>query len=234
MPDKFDGTAIAKSVNKVLAGIGGTVANAYMPGSGSLIQSASSGVDELIDQVGSGEKKKEPMTKTALDRMDSHDRVGRQPKTEVKAASSTEPTAQPERAPEAVAAASEAPESSSTDESSDTEVSEVSQYLVGKGWSPAIASAILQGPKAAPEVARLLNTYEQERAPKPRLHTVKDGETLETIAQIYYGNPDFAKRVFYANRGVLGNDLDGFKPGVSLKVPYTQFRNRRIVDGKKV
>ena len=98
----------------------------------------------------------------------------------------------------------------------------------------AIASAILQGPKAAPEVARLLNTYEQERAPKPRMHTVKDGETLETIAQTYYGNPDFAKRVFYANRGVLGNDLDGFKPGVSLKVPYTQFRNRRIVDGKKV
>ena len=92
MPDKFDGTAIAKSVNKVLAGIGGTVANAYMPGSGSLIQSASSGVDELIDQVGSGEKKKEPIKPRAAARITP---VVEKPKPPPKAKSVVAPPKKP-------------------------------------------------------------------------------------------------------------------------------------------
>ena len=55
-------------------------------------------------------------------------------------------------------------------------------------------------------------------AAAPRVHTVKDGETLETIADQYYGDATKWKLILDANRGRL--PLDGAMPaGLELEIP---------------
>lgn len=54
-----DAKEITKAVNEVLAGIGSLIAGAYMgPAGATGVQSASKGVDKLLDLIPSGEKEK--------------------------------------------------------------------------------------------------------------------------------------------------------------------------------
>jgi nucleoid-associated protein YgaU len=54
--------------------------------------------------------------------------------------------------------------------------------------------------------------------PLPRTHTVVAGETLESIAEQYYGDPERADDVREANREALGGE-ETLPPGTILTLP---------------
>lgn len=51
-----------------------------------------------------------------------------------------------------------------------------------------------------------------------KLHVVKEGETLFTIAQLHYGDGDRFYDIYLANRDVLASP-DQLSVGMSLKIP---------------
>lgn len=222
-----DAVKIAKGVNKLLGGIGAAVAGSYIPGAAPAITQAASGVDELIEGIVSVTTKKE---KTPLERMDSHDRIGR--------------ASAPQQLPAEARPAIVASPTSDLDEADTSEPDEargrapttpdLTKLVQAAGWSPDLATVIAKGPKAAPEVTRMLNAYELVPPPPPRKYTLREGDTLESVALYFYGNRKGAKRIFMANRALLGDSLENLKQGLEIDVPYTQFRNRRNVEGRKV
>jgi len=54
---------------------------------------------------------------------------------------------------------------------------------------------------------------------QPRYHLVKQGETLSTIAESYYGSGRFANVIYQANRNVI-RDPDVVQAGWRLRIPY--------------
>jgi nucleoid-associated protein YgaU len=50
------------------------------------------------------------------------------------------------------------------------------------------------------------------------LYTVQSGDTLSSIAQEFYGDPDRFRTIFQANRNVL-DDPDEIFPGQELRIP---------------
>lgn len=57
-----------------------------------------------------------------------------------------------------------------------------------------------------------------EQAQEQQSYTVRQGDTLSTIAKQHYGNSQAWPRIFDANRDVLSNP-DHIKPGQQLKLP---------------
>jgi nucleoid-associated protein YgaU len=56
-------------------------------------------------------------------------------------------------------------------------------------------------------------------APAPaRTHVVQNGDTLSSIAQQYYGNPNAWQRIYKANAAVIKNP-DRVPPGTKLTIP---------------
>ena len=61
----------------------------------------------------------------------------------------------------------------------------------------------------------------QASAPAPapaRIHVVQNRETLSSIAQQYYGNPNAWQRIYKANANVI-KDPDRVPPGTRLTIP---------------
>jgi nucleoid-associated protein YgaU len=85
----------------------------------------------------------------------------------------------------------------------------------------AVAAAGLsldKAPSSAEPTARLETSQARLRAVTTRQHTVKDGDTLETLADRYYGDATKWKLILDANRGRL--PLDGAMPaGLELDIP---------------
>ena len=52
-------------------------------------------------------------------------------------------------------------------------------------------------------------------------HTIRDGETLQTISARYFGSPDYYLDIYLANRNKLRNPADA-QAGVSIRVPVYQ------------
>lgn len=52
-----------------------------------------------------------------------------------------------------------------------------------------------------------------------RTYTVKRGDNLSKIAKAYYGNSVLWRRIYDANRGVIGNDPNFILPGWVLTIP---------------
>ena len=50
------------------------------------------------------------------------------------------------------------------------------------------------------------------------VYTVRSGDTLSSIAQEFYGDPDRFRTIFQANRNVL-DDPDEIFPGQELRIP---------------
>jgi len=50
------------------------------------------------------------------------------------------------------------------------------------------------------------------------IYTVKQGDTLSSIAQEFYGDPDRFRTIFQANRNIL-DDADEIFPGQELRIP---------------
>jgi nucleoid-associated protein YgaU len=69
--------------------------------------------------------------------------------------------------------------------------------------------------ESVPVVSRQANTP----APPPvRTHIVQDRETLSSIAQQYYGNPNAWQRIYNANTKVIKNP-NVVPPGTKLTIP---------------
>ena len=50
------------------------------------------------------------------------------------------------------------------------------------------------------------------------VYTVNSGDTLSSIAEEFYGDPDRSRTIFQANRNVL-DDPDEMLPGQELRIP---------------
>jgi nucleoid-associated protein YgaU len=74
--------------------------------------------------------------------------------------------------------------------------------------SPSVAAAAVT-PTAMPEAAA--DTYE-----------VQAGDTLLSIAEQYYGDTTQWRRIYDANKDVVGGDPDKLKIGMKLKIPPKQ------------
>lgn len=55
-------------------------------------------------------------------------------------------------------------------------------------------------------------------APAPRIHVVKAGDTLESIAKKYYGTPERWRLLYSANNALLSGGRP-LKPGMELEIP---------------
>lgn len=88
------------------------------------------------------------------------------------------------------------------------------------------ASTALAVPTDAPATAELrTNPGRLTPAPEaavpvdaPRLHTVQPNETLEKIAQKYYGDPARWRTIYFANNAQLSGGRP-LKPGMQLEIP---------------
>jgi len=87
----------------------------------------------------------------------------------------------------------------------------------GERTSP-LPGATLHTAEAAPRDEPGYQTATDDVRPLPRTHTVTEGETLESIAQQYYGDPDRAEDVLEANRE-QSEDLDPLRAGTILTLP---------------
>jgi nucleoid-associated protein YgaU len=50
-------------------------------------------------------------------------------------------------------------------------------------------------------------------------YTVADGDTLATIAERFYGDPTQWRRIYDANRSVIGENPDNVRVGTTLRIP---------------
>jgi nucleoid-associated protein YgaU len=71
-------------------------------------------------------------------------------------------------------------------------------------------------------------------APQPavRRHTVKDGETLFSLAEMYYGDKDKSDLILAANRDVLQN-MDELRPGIRLLIPSPPSQARAALEDRQ-
>jgi nucleoid-associated protein YgaU len=76
--------------------------------------------------------------------------------------------------------------------------------------SPSVASTTSAAPTATVETTAV-DTYE-----------VQSGDTLLTIADHYYGDNSQWRRIYDANKDVIGPDPDKLKIGMKLKIPPKQ------------
>lgn len=82
-------------------------------------------------------------------------------------------------------------------------------------------------PVKAKQIVETANTgvksTESQRPPsdkqKPKSYTVKSGDTLWAIAKTYYGNGSDFKKIYEANKSVIGKDPNLIKPGQKLVIP---------------
>jgi len=58
--------------------------------------------------------------------------------------------------------------------------------------------------------------------PHPVIYVVKEGDTLSEIAEHFYGNgtEPFWRRIYEANKAVIGPNPNQIKPGEVLKIPF--------------
>ncbi len=89
---------------------------------------------------------------------------------------------------------------------------------------PAPATVPAASPVASPVVAKPAASPVPAASPTAppftgQTHTVGEGETLRTIAEQEYGNGDLWRRIFDANRDIIGDNPDAIKIGQSLRIP---------------
>jgi len=51
------------------------------------------------------------------------------------------------------------------------------------------------------------------------LHTVAEGDTLDSIAQRYYADSTLWRKIFDANKAIIGDNPDNIKIGMQLTIP---------------
>ncbi len=56
-------------------------------------------------------------------------------------------------------------------------------------------------------------------SPAPRTYTVVKGDNLSKIAQSFYSNDRMWRKIYDANKAVIGKNPDLIKPGQVLTIP---------------
>jgi nucleoid-associated protein YgaU len=78
-------------------------------------------------------------------------------------------------------------------------------------------------PSAAPGlVAATPSTTTAGQTAAGDSYEIQSGDTLATIAQQYYGDPSQWRRIYDANKDVIGDDPDKLKLGTKLTIPPKQ------------
>jgi nucleoid-associated protein YgaU len=85
-----------------------------------------------------------------------------------------------------------------------------------RGQPPAAAAPPAQ--PAEPQHSELPRVVEQPPAAPQRIHTVRSGETLSSISQLYYGTSDAWQRILKANADTIKNP-DKVPIGTRLIIP---------------
>jgi uncharacterized protein YidB (DUF937 family) len=100
--------------------------------------------------------------------------------------------------------------------------------LAGRGQSllDQLAGAFAGGRPGAASAARPRADFSDVRsgssstAPPPaQTYTVVAGDSLSKIAKRFYGNANEWRRIYEANRPVIGDDPDRIHPGQTLRIP---------------
>ena len=86
---------------------------------------------------------------------------------------------------------------------------------------PALASPVAS-PSAAPGVVASTPGTTASQTAGGDSYEVQSGDTLATIAQQFYGDASQWRRIYDANKGVIGDDPDKLKLGTKLTIPPKQ------------
>jgi len=112
-----------------------------------------------------------------------------------------------------------APASSKSEEGGLRQESKKVRDEEGKNSFPSIASRADSGPQPAPGEPIDLTIYEKSEPIKTtRFHIVRQGETLSTIAQQYYGSQNGWRKILTANAKAV-KDPNKIAPGTKLIIP---------------
>ncbi len=70
-------------------------------------------------------------------------------------------------------------------------------------------------------IGHLLPGSDKQLTPHPRTHKIVDGDTLDSLAKRYFGDPARAGEIFATNRHLL-SDPNALPIGVELTIPWRQ------------
>jgi nucleoid-associated protein YgaU len=86
---------------------------------------------------------------------------------------------------------------------------------------PALASPAAS-PSAAPAVVSSTPGASASQVAGAQTYEIQSGDTLATISQQFYGDPSQWRRIYDANKDVIGDDPDKLKLGTKLTIPPKQ------------
>jgi nucleoid-associated protein YgaU len=69
------------------------------------------------------------------------------------------------------------------------------------------------------ELDSMVNDFYTKQVPSARIVTIKEGDTLGSISERYYGSSKKFKKIIDANHN-LGNETFTLQIGQKIKVPY--------------
>jgi nucleoid-associated protein YgaU len=86
---------------------------------------------------------------------------------------------------------------------------------------PVVVEKVVPKPVEAPAVPVVKDTGPEVK--KPRYYTVKKGDSLYKVAELYYGSGAKANRevIYNANKKII-SDPDIINPGWKLRIPYPE------------
>jgi nucleoid-associated protein YgaU len=88
--------------------------------------------------------------------------------------------------------------------------------VIGSAPSPSPAVALASSPSPVGSPIAQAPSASVERTQE---YVVEAGDTMRSIAQQVYGDPELWPRIYDANRDVIGPDPDNLQVGMRLKIP---------------
>jgi len=102
---------------------------------------------------------------------------------------------------------------------------------VGGGAAPTPAAAPSPSPSPASGASLPPSSIVPSPSPSPspspvagggESYTIAEGDTLATVASRFYGDPNEWRRIYDANRQVIGENPDAVRIGTVLRIPPKQ------------
>ena len=91
-----------------------------------------------------------------------------------------------------------------------------SPSAVASPQRPALASPVTA---SSPVVPSASPTSGGAAAPNEQTYEIQSGDTLLSISEQFYGDATQWRKIYDANRDVIGNNPDALKVGTTLKIP---------------
>ena len=84
---------------------------------------------------------------------------------------------------------------------------------------PALASPVTASSPVVPSVSASPTTAGGAPTAGEQTYEIQSGDTLLSIAEQFYGDTSQWRKIYDANRDVIGNNPDALKVGTTLKIP---------------